>query len=432
MLRGGGLTACQRDQVTPPEGKTGIGYTIERDKYFYGLAEPSMGSNDPAQTVDMTTDLAGALGVSSYRMFMHFSNYFVTRNKNDNDVTLNQDAVNYYKDYLQKLAAQGITNIVAMSHYYPYPVGFNIIGSTEGVFPRPGSPYYSDFMNLIEKTYYLVSKTFPEVKYWECGNENNADKNCHPSGTGQYSVAEKAQIITDLCFFARRGVKRGNPDAAVVFPALIFDENFNYNPLRSGVQGMYPFLQNVYANINSGDFPSAEVEDDPLLKSTDNDDYFDVMCWHPYNFKGTTEPGGAWMNDNEALYDLMIENGDEGKKVFFTEFGYNTMTGTANDQDKLDERQAAFVATDYQRIYDNLPFVETVFQFRLFDWEGRLGGDLSKVDIEAGYGLFTFAGMGLETDPGPKPKKIGIALYKMINGDDAPLDPLYKYYKGER
>ncbi|MDR1092694.1 MAG: hypothetical protein LBL66_00930 [Clostridiales bacterium] len=428
------LAACMKGgdpKIEPGENEYGRGQ-------FYGLAEPAMSSIDSGQTLDMTLDLAGAFGFKSYRLFMHHSESFVARAKNENEVTLVPEAVERYKGYIKGLMDRGITDITAMSHYYPFPVGFKVTGDRPyGAFPKPGSPYYSDFMNLVEKTYYLVAKTFPEIKYFECGNENNADVNCRPPQAGTtYKVGEKAQIITDLCFFARRGIKRAGretgAEASLVFPALIFDTKFNFVGSASGVQGAIPFLQAVYANINSGDFPYAEVDDDPLLKSSDNGDYFDVMSWHPYVMDGKSEYDGSYIQDNLAIYDVMKENGDEGKQVFFTELGYSTGRGSIGQVAMFEDEQGNFIQNDLKHIYEYLPFVTQIHMFRLFDWDDHWKNTAVNDHYDAGYGLFTSPGTGLPGDLGPRPKKIAVKLLQLIKGEDASLEPLYQYYKGQR
>ncbi|MDR0425623.1 MAG: hypothetical protein LBH24_00465 [Clostridiales bacterium] len=441
------LSACNAQ----PENK-GVGYTNEREKYFYGLAEPANSSTDAGQTAEMTLNLAGDMGFKSYRLFMHHSANLVVRNKNENEVSLAPGAEQYYREFIDGLVERGITEITAVSHYYTFPLGFSATGDrTYGAFPEPGSPFYDDFMNLVEKTYYLVAKTFPKIKYFECGNETNASVNCRKPNGDPYTIGEKAQIMADLCFFARHGIKRaipdgGNPGASLVFPAPIYDTRFNtINGTGSQTNGIIPFLRNVYNKIASGDSPYAELDDNPGLKSVDTDEYFDVMAWHPYAFDGIDD---RYIESNLAIYEILEENDDGGKKVFFTELGYCT-TRNSLDPEKWAEyeaKQGENIRADLTRIYNELPFVEQVHLFRMFDWNDRLplqNGD----NHDAGYGLFTSPGAykeggaaylnGLSDGFGPRPKRAAIALFRLINGNDAPLGAngapgLFRYYAGPR
>ena len=75
-----------------------------------------------------------------------------------------------------------------------------------------------------------------------------------------------------------------------------------------------------------------------------------------------------------------------------------------------------------QNIWNNLPFVETVIIFRLFDWEQAGAATGNPNSIEIGFGLFTSPNNG-----DIRPKEIGIKLFKQINGQDADLSPIYQY-----
>ena len=395
--------ACDNTTEEIPEDK-GPGFKIEREKYFYGVGEMFSGTVDAAQTSEMTINLSSAMGMQSFRIWMHKTS--VLQKSNSNEITV-RNAIETYKGYVNSLISAGVTNIIAMSHYYLYPTGFS--GGGLGVFPTPDSSYYSSFMEMVEESYYVLVQEFPQIKYWECGNEVNEHKYMQKPGGAAYTLKEKAQITTDLMYYASRGIKRANPDAVAVMPGLVFSNNVS--------SGIVAFLNHIYTNIKSGDFPSTGIE-----SSTDPNDYFDVLNWHPYNFSGDSSEGSSFDKLNKMAYKVAQDNGDDGKKVFFTEYGYTTTQQSGLSREQLEERQGDYIAQDMQNIWNNLPFVETVIIFRLFDWEQAGAATGNPNSIEIGFGLFTSPNNG-----DIRPKEIGIKLFKQINGQDADLSPIYQY-----
>ncbi|MDR3319143.1 MAG: hypothetical protein LBS99_06860 [Clostridiales bacterium] len=422
-----GLTAfggCGPDGGTPivPDNPAkGPGYTIERDKYFYGVGEAFGGTVDDNQTPELTTGLAGALGMQSFRMWMHTGGDFVELNSSG-VVSLNAAKVAAYHGYTGLLAQNNVTNIIAMSHYYRFPAGFPVEGNTMGAFPEPGSQYYEAFLEIIEQTYYLLAKEFPEIKYWECGNEINADAYCHKSGyynagganaAFRYTLAEKAQIGADLMFYATRGIKRGNPAAVSVMPGLVFSSDM--------ANGIKAYLTRIYQNIESGVYPTTGA-----YSSVKTDDYFDVLNWHPYNFGGNSGEYSTFTILNQAVYDIVIEHGDEGKKVFFTEYGYTTTENQSKTREQYEALQGGYIAKDVDNIQTFLPFVEVLIIFRMFDWERASQATGDPHTIEIGFGLFTSPGLS----DGPRPKAIGLSLFRKMHGENADVTPLYAHFTG--
>lgn len=416
------FSTCNNDKNEP----RGPGFINERSKYFYGAGEmiASVNNNDPMQTPEMAAKLAGALGMQTFRLWMHTGGDFAQR-QHDNSIKLNETQVTVYKNILKLLADEGVTNIIGMTHYYPFPSGMVIAPGQYGdlgAFPRPGSNYYNTFMKLIEETFYQMAKTFTEVKYWECGNETNDTNNghmyCRPADGGTpFTKAEKAHITTDLMFYAAKGMKRGNPNSVSVMPGLVFD---NTN-LQTGI--VY-FLKQIYENIASGKFPSTGLD----AVSTNNDDYFDVLNWHPYEYSGKTGVDSSFIKLNNAVYTVAGNYGDAGKKVFFTEFGWTTTEDNRTiTRAQFEERQKNYLAEGFVNIYNYLPYVESVIVFRMFDNEKASIIMNMAATIETGFGLFTSAGMD-STWKGPRPKKMTVELFKLIKGINADISPLYQYY----
>ena len=60
----------------------------------------------------------------------------------------------------------------------------------------------------------------------------------------------------------------------------------------------------------------------------------------------------------------MIENGDEGKKVIFSELGFSD-----NGVDDVEELQIGYTERVFEYCENELPFVESVLSFRLYECE---------------------------------------------------------------
>ena len=397
--------------------EVGLGYVNNREEYFYGIQESMQEciAQDPMSSPEMTAKLAGAMGFKSYRFRME--NVEVLYKDQSGFPQLNVKVAEEFHRYLDLLAEEGITNILAQNTY------FLQVGYDPGIiaYPRPGTDEYLSFMDLVEESYILLAEEFPEITYWQVGNEINTDFYCNPvDGGAAYTLEEKAQIATDLMYYANSGIKQSNPNAALVMPGLA-----NPNPEFC--------LQAIYENIASGEFPTGDAP------TTNTDDYFDVISWHPYNWSDGLTPNysedSTFIEMQKLMYQIAIDYGDEGKKVIFTEFGF-TNRGTPFNEDytveQIEELQKNNLSNALNAIYQYLPFVETVHIFRLFDWDTAVGEDgveSGATEIEAGFGLFTSPGVD-ETSLGPQPKKIGLELFKLINGSDADTTPLYQFYKG--
>lgn len=391
------------------------GYVIEQDKYLFGMGEmPNMGVGgavDSRVTPDMVTDLTVSLGVKSFRIWMHLTS-LVVRDRESNALSLNAKNVERYHDFIDGLTAGGVTHLTAMSHYYLYPYGF--ANSSNGVVPEPYSEDYYEFMKLLEECYALVSAEFPEIKYWEPSNETNGGgrflaKNGYIEDGSKlqnedylYDDEDLASITADICYYANRGIKRSNPNNICVLPGMVFTGS-------AGTSGI--FLEMIYESIESGELPrSLELPVD-----TNSDNYFQVLNWHPY--VGTWGMySDAWIEANLAVYQVAIDHGDEGKKVFLTEFGYPDFKRGNEQQENI----ARYVPAAFDAIKQHMPWVETVHMFRMFDWDTAAAG---VAEMEKSFGLF-FSPNNRQTGAAPKPVALSLFEYFNPNGDKTAL---YKY-----
>ena len=99
--------------------------------------------------------------------------------------------------------------MTASGQYKYYGAGIPLMASSD----------YLPFMESIKYQFSIISKTFPEIEYFEMGNEMNilelrdADDNILP-------YTELAKLVTDFSYYAMQGIKEGNPNANGVLNGL--------------------------------------------------------------------------------------------------------------------------------------------------------------------------------------------------------------------
>lgn len=211
---------------------------------------------------------------------------------------------------------------------------------------------------------------------WEIGNEWNLNAFLHPDGfldeegAEAFSADEKMDIAIDLMYFSAKGIRRGNPDAKVTCfsPALstpwLGGDLPDYLPPMYGIAWT---LDKMYGRIKSGEF-----------WSDNTDDYFDMLSWHPYQmsvdqskvgmdlFLDIFEPDHLWKDYNDAAYRVMCKYGDGHKQVILTEVGF---TDCGNEEE---ETRRAEYTRKLLKLAAELPYVRTIYNFRLLNEEGML------------------------------------------------------------
>lgn len=414
------FTVSCKEEGQKKESKTGLGYTIDQSKMFGICALPSdlfTSSADIGVTTDQICEIVKTMNVKSVRVWMHIP-YVLERAKRTNDISIKPVAAERFHTYFKKLKDAGVENILAMSHQYLHPVEM-IAGTYNGVIPEPDTDEYIIFMEMFEECYRVMSKEFPEITLWEPNNEMDHAKGTtvvrygYTQGATQsenapylYDIDEVAGITADLCYYANRGIKENNPNNELVMPGLCFTTD--------GTTSM--FIEALYEQIASGTHPTSFDEDGvrilPIDTNTDN--YFNVLNWHPY---ANTQPSDLWVQANLDMYNTAVKYGDEGKKIFLSEFGWH---------DDFSESRKENIGKWYGEAIDllkqNLPSLESVFAFRMFNWVST-GADVK--DMEKTFGIFTSP----MEEGGIQPKPAAIGLYKYFNGENADVNKLYDMLK---
>jgi hypothetical protein len=295
---------------------------------------------------------------------------------------------------------------------------------------------YMQALSMLEESWYTMASAFSQVAIWEVGNEWNLNAFLHPDGfldsdmTRPFSPDEKYDIAVDMMFFAARGIRRGNPRARVAS----FSPALSTPGLGGGMPDFFPVmygaawaLDQVYRRIVSGKY-----------WSSDPDDYFDLVAWHPYVFTtrevsdrdlfmDVEEPDTLWRDFNDACYRVMRKYGDGDKQVLLTETGF---TDCGNPE--WEERYARYnkKIMDYAQA---MPYVRTLHNFRLLNENSML----QRAGIEENQiGGLTEVYFGLFTDPeeGCQPRKRALAIQAMTGADTdlAALGASLALKKGEK
>ena len=399
------LTACQK-------GESKKTYTYDRT-YFNGLCALSGEFNsgvDYALTNEWTKEKAQALNAKSMRIWIAMSGLFSV-GEND-ELIVNQKYYSVMRDHVDQIKAAGVENFLIMYTSYVYPYGYN--PSTGYVVPDPYEEYesYVRFLNLQKEASKRIKEMFPEIRNFEPGNEPDfACPGCiHKNGfifggdmTVNYNYVynddDKACILLDLCWYVRQGIREVDENARVVFPGLTN-------------QATVPdFLDLVYKKVASKRLPVNQEKSD-----TDPDNYFDVLNWHPYPNKFDEEykiRWDEWIKYNKSVYQVVIDNNDEGKEVYFSEIGWT-------DYGSRDEAVLNEIANNYTKAYnytiEELPFVTGFFAFRLTNLIYQV---IDETGGEENFGLFYHPNDPLTP---AKPKPAAYAVAKAFNGEDYDLD----------
>lgn len=388
---------------------------------FYGIGEPLVQrERDQGIPADRYVDLIAGLGCNAYRAWMHLTEVL------DDPTTPNAEEVARHKRLLDRCAELDI-EVTGMSHEWFLPEGCK--QHSGHAMPKrdltEGS-LYRQTLDMLEQSWATMAALFPQVAIWEVGNEWNLNAFLHPDGfldsdmSQPFTADEKMDIAVDMMYFAARGVRRANPNALVASfsPALstpgLGGDMPDFLPVMYGVAWT---LDKVYSRIKSGKF-----------WSTNTDDYFDILAWHPYVFTNkpdvkdadlfldVDEPDQLWKSYNDAAYKVMKKYGDGHKQAILTEAGF---TDCGNPDW---EARYALYNKKLLAIGRELPYVRTLHNFRLLNENAML----KRAGIENNQiGGLTEVYFGVFTDPedGCKPRARAKAIQEMT-GSTADLEEL--------
>jgi hypothetical protein len=242
-------------------------------------------------------------------------------------------------------SAAGLKILLKFFHAPPF-----YRSDTSGLMPTDPATFGS-FMNAVAARY------AGKVQAYELWNEENLDRE---TGPGNVDPANYLPLLQA----GYTGVKTADPAALVLLGAP--------SPTTTNIPGTImddiTYLQGLYA-INSGEVAQ----------------YFDVLSAHPSGFSNPPDCtpatpecslSGAW-NEDDSFYaftrvsqyhDVLVQNNDAVKKIWFTEFGYCSNPAPPPGYEYCryitEDQQAAFLVQAFN-MARQLDYVGAMFQFNL-------------------------------------------------------------------
>jgi polysaccharide biosynthesis protein PslG len=203
----------------------------------------------------------------------------------------------------------------------------------------------------------VASRYAGKVQAYELWNEENLDRE---AGPGNVDPSTYLPLLES----GYTSIKAADPNALVLLGAP--------SPTGVDVPGSImddvEYLQNLYA-INNGEVAG----------------YFDIMSAHPSGFSNPPDCtpatpecslSGGWNTDDSFFAftrvseyrDVMVQNGDGGKQIWFTEFGYcsnpTPPPGYEYCGKVTPEQQGQFLLEAFQMARQT-PYVGAMFQWNL-------------------------------------------------------------------
>ncbi len=233
----------------------------------------------------------------------------------------------------------------------------------------PGDPTtYGAFLGAV------ASRYAGKVQAYELWNEENLDRE---AGTGNVDPTTYLPLLEA----GYTAIKASDPNAKVLLGAP--------SPTTSNIPGSViddlTYLTNLYA-INNGEVKG----------------YFDVLSAHPSGFSNPPDCtpdtpfcslSGAWNTDDSFFaftrssqyHDIMVQNGDDAKQIWFTEFGYcsnpTPPPGYEYCRYLTEDQQAEFLQSAYE-MARNTPYVGAMFQ-----WNLNFQMSVGQEDEKWGFGI---------------------------------------------
>jgi hypothetical protein len=190
---------------------------------------------------------------------------------------------------------------------------------------------YGDFAAAVVRRY------ADRVSHWELWNEPNL-----PLFSG-FTISNGARY-TELLKAAYPAIKRVQPDSVVVSAGL---------SRLLGADSPPAFMAQMYAAGAHG--------------------FFDAANAHPYVFPGgiAADTDNGW-SDVARMHDVMVANGDGGKKIWMTEFGAPTSAPTAEG---VSQAEQAKQITDVLTAAANTGYSGPAFIYSIRDTDTSNRGD---------------------------------------------------------
>ena len=414
------------------------------DGVVYGVGEPDSAlwdNGNEVATAEMLSGIVGAMNATAFRVWLS-DNVNIDA---DNEVSLKGDKSDELFKLIDGLAKNGVKEIYIIgqllssktyANYYVDGIGWMTSNDyytqykTEQAYydyhsvPDPATEVaeYAEWLKLQYDYYLLLTAQIAEWQasnlawqdvrfYFEGVNEPESQLVIHKRGSydfnaktnnyGYYTSNELARILTDVAYYMTLAANANmNNSGYVTSPALMYLTTDSGNVSASGVS-TDGFLTSMATVILDEVAPTAIANVTPV-NTTDPEDYFTVLNWHPYlawtktehnalyyaeiqnTWYGTTKAkvnsdyATDWVKWNNSLYHRFVDNFENyAPKVVFTEigiidYGDNVSSYAYYKTIGVNEDLAAKVFGNLMSAVGDLDFSNncTIIAFRLCDLEG--------------------------------------------------------------
>ena len=295
--------------------------TKQTKKMLYGGSEHFYEINsghDENMTAANLSPMSANLGLKTMRLDIDFNDLFIVTSKND--LVINYGHVSKLQGIIDELKTNGGVEDFLAVFWVVQPYGFKDwdgkpwAGKTA---PNPSSQsdLYLEWLRLNEKAARMASELFPDIHNFETWNEAEIMSEedgplAKPDGSN-YTVTEKAKILTDLMYYYNKGIKETNFRNVLTTPSLCCsqqtDSEFDVTSPN--------FLTALYQQIADATPVTGYDSVD-----TDPNNYFQVINIHPYLARGTTQYN--WNNFVNSFHTAASNYNDAGTPIWVTEFGF--------------------------------------------------------------------------------------------------------------
>lgn len=367
------------------EGK--ITLTKQTKKMVYGGSEHFYEINpghDEKMTAENLAPMTTELGLTSIRIDINLGDLFSV--SSSNTLTVNNSYVAKVKGIIEELKTNGgVTDFLAVL-WTLRPNGFKTWDGKpwgEKTAPDPSTQpeMYLKWLQLNEEGVKIAAELFPEITNYEPWNEpeimTEADGPlAKPDGTN-YSVVEKAKILTDLMYYFNIGIKAANPKNIMTTPSICCSQKKDSEFDVTSPQ----FLTELYKAITDSTPVTGFTEVD---KEPNN--YFQVINIHPYLARGTSTTN--WRNFVKSFHTVSETYGDGGTEIWITEFGF-----AQNRESNVQSKMLTILGYSKQ-----IEYLTRFYFYKVHDYTNKIDSDR--------WGLYDYDG---------NIKAIGTAVKNYIN-----------------
>ena len=365
---------------------------------------------DETKTAAYIADATATIGASAYRLSMPISSiYYAT---NTNDIAVRTAGLNSIRSMVSALKAKGINKILYVTDAFVLPYGYLDPTVNHNVtVPDPVNERddYIRWLQINAKAFAALAAAVPEIKFIEPFNEINLittrlektgvawNSTEQEQANFKYTVAEKAAIMADLCWYISCEVKAVNPAIQVTTPSM---------SVSTASHVEQNFLSTFYETIEAGICPTGQAVGDVRI-----DNYFTIVNLHDYPEyadSNLTAKANAHVSRINSARTVMTQHKNGKASVWLTETGVSTIHGNGTYRDE--EKAGTLLNMTLSAIDSSLTYIDAVFIYKIAD----ISSDNGASPTETGYGLF-YSGDDLDHDPYAA-KGTARAVYSFLHG----------------